>query len=111
VPVIDIRTYQLHPGAAERFHQTMQTQSLPLLRAAGTDVLAGGASLEDPCAYLLVRAYPNRAAREASQLAFYASDAWRRGPRETILACIDNYHSVVVEADAALVAAMRRLAA
>jgi hypothetical protein len=111
LPVIEIRTYQLHEGSAERFHRTMQEQSLPLLRAAGTDVLAARASLDDPCAYMLVRAYPSRAAREASQAAFYGSDAWLHGPRDTILGCIASSNTMVVEAAPSLTDALRSLPA
>ena len=65
LPVIEIRTYQLHEGSAERFHQAIQDQALVLLRATGTDVLAALPSLEDPCCYMLVRAYASRALRES----------------------------------------------
>lgn len=109
--VIEIRTYQLHDGRAALFHQTMMEQSLGLLRAAGTDVVVARPSLEDPCAYMIVRAYPSRAGREASQAAFYGSDAWIHGPRETILGCIASYHTLVVEAEPALIDAMRKLEA
>ena len=107
--VIEIRTYQLHQGEAQRFHEAMQQRALPLLRAAGTDVLAAMASLDDPSVYMLVRAYGNAAERATSQAAFYGSAAWLNGPRENILACIATYHSVLVPADAALIASMRRI--
>lgn len=109
--VIEIRTYQLREGTAERFHQAMQEQSLALLRAAGTDVLAACPSLDDPCAYLLVRAYPSRAARQASQAAFYGSPAWLQGPCELILGSIAHYHTVLVAAEPATIEAMRRIGA
>ncbi|MEJ7806684.1 MAG: NIPSNAP family protein [Telluria sp.] len=109
MPVIEIRTYQLHEGAAERFHQTMHAQVLVLLRASGTDVLGAMASLEDPHCYMIVRAYDSGAARDASQAAFYGSDAWIKGPREAIMACIVSYHTMVVEATPALRESMRSL--
>ena len=108
-PVIEIRTYQLHEGAAERFHQTMQEQALVLLRAHGTAVLTARASLDDPASYMLVRAYDSAAQREASQAAFYGSAAWIDGPRASILACIVSFHTVVVPAAPALREAMHEL--
>ena len=111
LPVIEIRTYQLHPGAAARFHQTMQQQSMALLRAAGTDVLAAGPSLENAESYMLVRAYASRAERISTQAAFYQSDAWRHGPHEAVMACIASYHTLVLEAEPSLIASMRRLKA
>ncbi len=109
--VIEIRIYQLHEGSAALFHRTMMEQSLALLRAAGTDVVAARPCLEDPCAYMIVRAYPSRAEREASQATFYGGDAWINGPRDIILGCIASYHTVVVDAEPSLTAAMRRLEA
>ena len=109
--VIEIRTYHLREGTAEHFHRTMHEHSLPLLRAAGTDVLAALPSAEDGCEYMIVRAYADRAQRQASQDAFYGSSAWVKGPREAIMACIDSYHTVVVAATPALIASMRGLAA
>ena len=109
LPVIEIRTYQLHEGAAARFHQTMQEQAVALLRAAGTDVLAAMPSVEDASCYMIVRAYASRAQREASQAAFYGSDAWIKGPRETIMACIASYHTMVIEAEPSLRESMRSL--
>ena len=109
--VIEIRTYQLHEGSAALFHRTTTEQSLVLLRAAGTDVLATGPSLDDPCAYVIIRAYPSRAERETSQAEFYASEAWLKGPRDTILGCISSYHTVVVGAAPSVIASMRALGA
>ena len=110
-PVIEIRTYQLHEGAAERFHRTMQEQALVLLRASGSDVLAALPSLQEQSCYMLVRYYASRAEREASQRAFYGSDAWINGPRATIMACIASYHTMVIDAQEALRESMRSLCA
>lgn len=111
LPIIEIRTYQLHEGTAERFHQTMQEQSLALLHTAGTDVLAARPSLDDPCTYMLVRAYPSRAARAASQTAFYGSAPWLQGPGDILLGCIAHYHTVLVPAEPATIDAMRTMGA
>ncbi|MFL6710476.1 MAG: NIPSNAP family protein [Massilia sp.] len=106
--VLEIRTYTLHPGTAGQFDRLFHEQALPLLHAAGTDVVSARASLHDPESYVLMRAYPSLAARETMQDQFYGSAAWREGPREAILACIAHFTSVVIEADAVLLASLRR---
>ena len=106
--VLEIRTYTLHPGTATQFDRLFHEQALPLLQAAGTDVVAARPSLHDPDSYVLMRAYASLAERESSQDQFYGSAAWREGPRESILGCIAHYTSVVIEADAALLASLRR---
>jgi hypothetical protein len=46
-----------------------------------------------------MRRYDSLAQREESEDAFYGSDEWRQGPREAILALIENYTEVVLELD------------
>ncbi|MBI3283556.1 MAG: NIPSNAP family protein [Burkholderiales bacterium] len=105
--IIEIRSYQLQAGTAERFSQLMQQQSLPLLLAAGTEVVATRPSLHAPDCYLLIRAYRSLEQRELSQDAFYTSPAWLDGPRAEIMACIAHYTTVVIPADPALLASLR----
>ncbi len=105
--VIEMRSYTLKPDMATRFDQLMQQQSLPLLRAAGTDVVRAQPSLHTALDYVLIRAYASLAERSASQLAFYASAAWLDGPCEALMACIDSYHTVVLAVTAQGVDALR----
>lgn len=88
--VVEIRTYKLKPGTGAEFHRLVGQQSVPLHAAAGMDVVAYGRSLHDPDAYYLIRAYDSLAHLEASQREFYASPAWRQGPREAIIALIES---------------------
>lgn len=107
--VVEIRSYTLKPGTADEFNRLFHEQALPLLRAAGTDVVTARACLHDPESYVLMRAYPSAAARDISQDQFYGSAAWREGPREAVLACIEHYTTVVIEADEALIGSLRQL--
>lgn len=88
--LIEIRTYKLKPGSAERFVLAFQ-DALPVIRASGMDVVAFGRSDHEHESFYLVRAYKDRAHLEAQQGAFYASDTWRKGPREPLVACIEDY--------------------
>ena len=105
--VVEIRTYTLKAGLSGHFHQFMQEQALPLLCAAGMDVVAARPSLHAPDSYLLMRAYQDLDQRRRSQDDFYGSAAWLQGPCEAIMACIDNYTSAVIEADDALIDHLR----
>ena len=105
---VEIRSYNLKPGTRDRLHQIMREQALPMLARWGVDVVACGPSLHDQDSYYLMRAYPSLLAREQSQDAFYGSDEWRSGPRESVLALIENYTSVVIEADDATLQGLRR---
>lgn len=107
--MLEIRTYRLKPGTGREFVRMMRDESLPLLADAGIRVVAAGPSLvvEDGHeeAYLM-RAFPSMEARDAQEAAFYASSAWRDGPREAILACIESYHTIVMDVPAQAVDAL-----
>ncbi|MBU8974866.1 NIPSNAP family protein [Lysobacter sp. MMG2] len=94
--LIQIRTYQLAPGTLLTFHRAFVEAAVPLLRAAGHDVVSFGPSLHKEDAYYLIRAYDDLADLNARQDAFYGSPEWRKGPRETVLAVIQQYLDAVL---------------
>ena len=105
---VEIRSYALEPGTRPAFDRLMKQQALPMLQRWQVDVVDCGPSLHDEDSYYLIRAYPDLAARTASQDAFYGSDEWRQGPRESILALIAHFNSIVLMLDDAALAALRR---
>jgi hypothetical protein len=94
--LVEIRSYKLKPASRERFHELVVTKSLPLLRAWRTEVVAYGPSLDDGDGYFLIRAYDNLEHLQASQQAFYASDDWRKGPRQSIIDLIETDWNAVL---------------
>jgi hypothetical protein len=107
--VVEIRSYNLKPGTRTTFHQMMEEQAMPMLKRWQVDVVAYGPSLHDDDSYYLMRAYPSLEDRQQSQDAFYGSAEWREGPREPLLALIENYTSTVIEVDDATLAGLRRV--
>ena len=106
--ILEIRTYRLKDNSRDEFHRLVVEQSLPLLEAAGTDVVAFGPSLDEPNAYFLAGAYDSIEELRASQDAFYSSDAWRQGPREAIVALIESTTGAAFELSEEAIEAMRR---
>ncbi len=96
MPVVEIRSYRLLPGSRATFHQLVSEHSLPLMLAWGMDVLDFGPSLHDADGYFLIRAFHDLATLEAVQAAFYASEAWRSGPRAAIVSLIASDSNVVM---------------
>ena len=109
--ILEIRTYRLVPGMRDEFVRLMRDVSVPMLEKHGIVVVGHGASLVDEDgreeAYL-IRAFPSLDAHAEQEERFYGSDEWRDGPREAILACIVDYHSIVLEASDDGVAALTR---
>ncbi|MFZ6751939.1 NIPSNAP family protein [Undibacterium sp. Dicai25W] len=100
--VIEIRSYQLKVDQSAQFHHLVSTQSVPLQASAGIKVLHYGFSLSSGAGsdqdYVLIRQFANLTDLIQCQSDFYQSAAWLSGPRESILACIQSSHSIVIPA-------------
>ena len=95
--IIEIRSLNLKPGSREEFHRLYVEKALPLLKRWDFDVVAHGPSLHDENTYYVIRRYDSLAQREQMEDAYYASDDWRQGPREAMLALIENYMDIMLE--------------
>lgn len=105
---VEVRSYNLKPGTRDQLHALFQEQALPMLKRWNVDVVDYGPSPHDDDSYYLMRAYDSLEHRQQSQDAFYGSDEWRQGPREPILALIDNFTSIVLEVDEPTLQGLRR---
>lgn len=104
---LEIRSYNLKPGSRNEFHRLFMEEAFPLLKRWNVDVVAYGPSLHDENSYYLMRRYDSLAQREDSENAFYSSNEWRQGPREAIIALIENYTEIVLELDEVTVQGLR----
>jgi len=107
--LIEIRSYRLKPGTTPQFHAAFVSDVMPLLGDWKTDVVAFGPSDHEPDTYFLIRAYDDLADLNTQQEAFYGSDAWRNGPRETMVSQIDHYLSTVLWLSPGSIDDLRRL--
>ena len=105
--LIEIRSINLKPGTCDEFHRLYIEEALPLLKRWNFDVVAHGPSLHDENSYYVVRRYDSLAQREQMEDTYYASDDWRQGPREAIMALIESYVDVVLEMDEVTVQGLR----
>src|SRR5437867_9110844 len=107
---VEIRSYNLKPGTRAEFDRLAREMAIPMLRRWNIDVVAFGPSQHDNSTYFLMRSYASLADRQQSQDQFYGSDEWCRGPRDAIVALINNYTSAVIEVDEATLAGLRKAA-
>ncbi|HET9939786.1 MAG TPA: NIPSNAP family protein [Candidatus Eisenbacteria bacterium] len=105
--LVEIRSYNLKPGTRAEFHRLVMERAMPLLEQVRMDVVAFGPSPHDDNSYYLIRAFDDPAHRDASEAAFYGGAPWREGPREAILALIENYAEFVIELDEAVIDRLR----
>ena len=106
---VEIRSYNLKPATRDEFHRLFLEEAFPMLKRWNVDVVAYGPSLHDENSYYLMRRYDSLADREQSEDAFYDSAEWRQGPREAIVALIENYTEIVLELDEVTVQRLRRV--
>jgi len=106
---VEIRSYNLKPGTRDEFHRLFLEEAFPMLKRWNVDVVAYGPSLHDENSYYLMRRFESLAHREQSEDAFYSSNAWRQGPREAIIALIENYTEVVLQLDEVTMQGLRRV--
>ena len=104
---LEIRSYNLKPGSRDEFHRLFMEEAMPLLKRWNVDVVLYGPSLHDENSYYLMRRYDSLDQREESENAFYGSDEWRQGPREAIIALIENYTEIVLELNEVTVQGLR----
>ena len=105
---VEVRSYNLKPGARDEFHRLFLEEAFPMLQCWNVDVVAYGPSLHDENSYYLMRRFDSLAHREQSENSFYGSAEWRQGPREAIIACIENYAEIVIELDEAALQGLRK---
>ena len=105
---IEIRSINLKPSTREEFHRLYIEEALPLLKRWNFDVVAHGASLHDENSYYVIRRFDSLAQREQSEDVYYSRDDWRQGPREAILALMENYTDIVFELDEVTVQGLRK---
>ncbi|HZM20820.1 MAG TPA: NIPSNAP family protein [Anaerolineales bacterium] len=105
---IEIRSLNIKPNTREEFHRLYIEKALPLLKRWNFDVVAHGPSLHDVNTYYVIRRYDSLAQREQMEDGYYASDDWRKGPREAMLALIESYVDIVLELDEVTVQGLRK---
>ncbi|HEV8083737.1 MAG TPA: DUF4440 domain-containing protein [Chitinophagaceae bacterium] len=94
--IVEVRSYNLKPGTRQAFNQLFEKEALPMLDKWGIKVLLYGASQHDSDSYFLIRAFNHIDERQKAEDAFYGSIEWKQGPREAILALIENFTTVVL---------------
>jgi hypothetical protein len=107
--LIEIRSYNLKPGTRQEFHRLFLQEAFPMLQRWNVDVVAYGPSIHDQNSYFLIRRFDSLARREESEDAFYGNDEWKQGPREAIIALIENYTEIVLELEEATIDGLRRI--
>jgi len=97
--VIEILTLDIKPARRDEFRKRYVTKSVPLLKKWNFNLVAYGPSLHDANSYYVIRAFKSLEDMQVSEDAFYSSDDWKQGPRDTILELVDHFAYAVISAE------------
>jgi len=92
---------------AQRVPSSLHRSGIALAQTLELRRVVHGPSLHDENTYYVIRRFNSLAQREEMEDAYYASDDWQQGPRERILALIENYTDIVLELDEVTVQGLR----
>ena len=96
--LLEVRVYTLKPGGRGEFDRLFREGAMPLLVKHGITVVGFGPSLHDPNGYFLMRAYPSLEERARVLEGFYGSEEWLTRWDPPVMALIDSYGTVVIDA-------------
>jgi len=96
--IVEVRRYRIKPGRREDFLAFFETRAIPALRSHGMQVLGPLLDLENPNAFVWLRAFPSLAAREEMRTAFYGGELWKRELEAVAMPLLESYDVVLTEA-------------
>lgn len=94
--VIEVRTYQTHPGQRDRLIALMRERALPVHRALGIQVAGPFPCADDPVTLVWLRGYPDPARRAALNQAFYQGPEWTTELEGLLMPLIATYTYTLV---------------
>jgi hypothetical protein len=94
--LLEIRQYTLHPGKRPEFVAWFEEEVVPAMEAAGLTILGSFESIEDENVFVYLRQFADESEHAQLTAAFYESEAWRSGLKETALALEASYQATLV---------------
>ena len=98
--IVEVRKYRIKPGRRDEFIRFFETRSVPALRSHGMPVLGPLIDVENPNAFVFLRAFPSLEARDELKAAFYEGELWKNELESIAMPMIDSYDVVLTETTA-----------
>jgi NIPSNAP len=89
-PIVELRRYQLHPGARETLIELFEREFVESQEAIGIKVIGQFRSLDDPDCLVLLRGFADLHARARALASFNDGPAWARHGDEAKAAIVDS---------------------
>lgn len=95
--IVEVRRYRIKPGRRDEFIRFFETRSVPALTAHGMQVLGPLVDLENPNAFVFLRAFPSLEARDEMKAAFYEGELWKNELESIAMPMLDSYDVILTE--------------
>lgn len=96
--IVEVRRYRVKPGRRDEFLRFFETRAVPAQRAHGMPVFGPLVDLENPNAFVWLRAFPSLDARDEMKRAFYEGPLWKNELEAIAMPMLDSYDVVLTEA-------------
>lgn len=101
--IVEVRRYRIKPGRREEFIAFFEGRAAPALRGYGMRVTGPLLDLENPNAFVWLRAFPSLEERERMREAFYGGDPWKSELEAIAMPMLESYDVVLTETSAGFV--------
>lgn len=91
LPAPDVRRYRIKPGHREEFIRFFETRAVPPQLALGMQILGPLVDVENPNAFVFLRAFPSLEARDTMKSAFYDGELWKNELEAIAMPMVDSY--------------------
>jgi NIPSNAP len=89
-PVVELRRYQLHPGARETLIELFDREFVEPQEAIGIKVIGQFRSLDDPDCFVLLREFADMPTRARALASFYEGPVWARHGAEANAGIVES---------------------
>jgi hypothetical protein len=101
--IVEVRRYRIKPGRPDEFLKFFETRSVPALEAHGMRVLGPLVDLENPNAFVWLRAFPSLEARDEMKASFYEGELWKGELEAIAMPLLESYDVILTETAPGLV--------
>lgn len=95
--IVELRTYKVRPGLRGRFLDFFEHEAVPLQRSLGIRILGPFLDLDDPDAFVWLRAFPSLADRDRMKSALYDGEKWQGELEAIAMPMLESYSVVLTE--------------
>ena len=89
--IVEVRRYRIKPGLRDEFIRFFETRAVPPQLALGIKILGPLLDVENPNAFVFLRAFPSLEQRDAMKSAFYESELWKNELEAIAMPMVDSY--------------------